>query len=448
MRLTRPFRQPAWWLMSFYRKEKKLIWSGTIVGIAVFILLKNVLPLLPQFKPKLKVGLVGQYTLNTLPLLVTKTLGKGLFKLTPAGEVEPDLAESWRLTDEGTRYLVYLAPDRLWNDSSPINSTDLNFDLPDVSVAYPDEKTVEFKLKQPYSPFLTLLTRPVFKNRISGAGEYSIKSIEWQGQFLKRIRLVGPAQELEYKFYLSQQAGWLGFKLGEVDRLENLIVNPLDERWQKKVRLESRLNRQAYLAVLFNLTDPNLSNKSLRQALAYAIRSKADDTPARALSPISPDSWAYNPSVKPYNYSASQARELWEKFREESGGEAESLELTLGTSASFLILAETIARDWEETLGIKVNVRSVNSLEPGWQAVLVAQEIPLDPDQHALWHSTQKTNLTHYSDLKVDKLLEDGRQIFDQDERREIYQDFQRFIVEDSPAIFLYHPTVYTISRK
>jgi len=78
----------------------------------------------------------------------------------------------------------------------------------------------------------------------------------------------------------------------------------------------------------------------------------------------------------------------------------------------------------------------------------VAQEIPPDPDQHALWHSTQPTNLTHYSDLKVDKLLEDGRQISDQARRREIYQDFQRFLVEDSPAIFLSHPVTYTITRK
>ncbi|MCG2691827.1 hypothetical protein L6272_03300, partial [Microgenomates group bacterium] len=93
-------------------------------------------------------------------------------------------------------------------------------------------------------------------------------------------------------------------------------------------------------------------------------------------------------------------------------------------------------------------VKIVNSIDPDFQALLVAQEIPLDPDQHALWHSTQDTNITHYSDLKIDKLLEDGRKISDQAKRKEIYQDFQRFLLEDSPAIFLSYPTTYTISRK
>ncbi len=447
MIFTRPFRKPWWWLKSFFGKQKKLILSAGVIGIALVVLLRNVLPLMPQLKPKIKVGLVGQYTLNTLPLEVTQTLGRGLFQLTPEGQIEPDLAQNWQVDDKETQYLVYLNPDLFWNDNTPLLSSDITFDLPDVTVSYPDEKTLKFQLTQPYSPFLSLLTRPVFKNKTLGAGDYSIKSIDWQGQFLKHLRLGGADRELDYKFYLSHQAAWLGFKLGEVDRLDNLIVNPLDEQWQKKVNLESRLNKQAYLGILFNASDAKLSNKSLRQALAYSVKVKSPDEASRALSPISPDSWAYNRSVKPYNFNAQQAQDLFAKFEEESSPSGQ-LELTLGTSASFLSLAETIAQDWQETLKIKVNVKTVNSLEPDWQAILVAQEIPLDPDQHALWHSTQKTNITHYSDLKVDKLLEDGRQISDQAKRQEIYQDFQRFIVEDSPAIFLSHPTTYTISRK
>ncbi len=34
------------------------------------------------------------------------------------------------------------------------------------------------------------------------------------------------------------------------------------------------------------------------------------------------------------------------------------------------------------------------------------------------------------------------------EEREKIYLDFQRFLVEDAPAAFLFHPTFYTISRK
>ena len=447
MNLVKPIRRFWWWSQSFLKKQQKLIFSASLAGILLFVLLNNVLPLLPQFKSKKRLGIVGQYTLNTLPRQLTPALGRGLFRLTESGEVTADLAQGFKLLDNGSRYLVYLSPEAFWNDGTPIISRDLVFDLPDITVNYPDERTIEFRLTQPYSPFLTLLTRPVFKNKTIGAGEYSLKAISWQGPYLKRLRLTGKNQELDYRFYLSHPAAWLGFRLGEVDRLENLIINPLNQSWQNKVEVTSSLNRQAYLGVLFNLADGNMVNKSLRQALAYAIKNKSADAASRALSPISPDSWAYNAGVKPYDFNPKQAQTLLEKFEEESSASGQ-LTLTLGTSASFLELAEAVAASWQETLNLQVHVKTVNSLEPGWQAILVAQEIPLDPDQHIFWHSTQPTNLTHYSDLKVDKLLEDGRQIYDQARRKEIYQDFQRFIVEDSPAIFLSHPVTYTITRK
>ena len=70
----------------------------------------------------------------------------------------------------------------------------------------------------------------------------------------------------------------------------------------------------------------------------------------------------------------------------------------MGTSDSFLELAETIAKDWENVLDVDVDVKIINSIEPDFQAILIAQEIPLDPDQQALWHSTQETNISHYQD--------------------------------------------------
>ena len=46
-----------------------------------------------------------------------------------------------------------------------------------------------------------------------------------------------------------------------------------------------------------------------------------------------------------------------------------------------------------------------------------------------------------FEDLIVNKLK------LNKEERKELYFDFQRFLVEDTPAIFLYHPTLYTLER-
>ena len=49
-------------------------------------------------------------------------------------------------------------------------------------------------------------------------------------------------------------------------------------------------------------------------------------------------------------------------------------------------------------------------------------KVPIDPDQYYFWHSTQtQSNIGNYNNVKVDKLLEDGRSTVDIEEREKIY---------------------------
>ena len=64
-----------------------------------------------------------------------------------------------------------------------------------------------------------------------------------------------------------------------------------------------------------------------------------------------------------------------------------------------------------------------------------------------LWHSDGPDNITHYKNLRIDKLLEDGRKTVDVAKRKAIYNDFQKYLLEDAPAVFLYYPDEYTITR-
>jgi len=447
MIITRPLRKPFWIIKSFIQKHQKLILFTSLIAAFIFFFAKNLMTLLPRIKADTKIGVVGQYTMNTLPSQISQTISRGLVKVDDSGQITPDMAKSWEILEDETLYRFYLKPDVLWSNGSALKAKDIQLEIPNVTLNYPEEHIIEFQLEESFSPFLTTLSRPLFKNNQVGAGKYTIKKLRYQGPYLKSLELAGTTQNLIYHFYPSHQAAWLGFRLGKVDKLENLIINPLNDQWQKKLDLQQHTNLNQYLAVIFNLNHPQLVSKPLRQALAYAIKNKSPSPETRALTPISPQSWTYNSNVKPYDYNPSQAQELFDSAKEEASISGQ-LKLTLGTSQSLLSLAESIAQSWQDTLPVKVEVKIINSIEPDFQAILVAQQIPLDPDQHALWHSTQDTNISRYSDLKIDKLLEDGRKISDPDKRQEIYQDFQRFLVEDSPAIFLQHPVTYTISRK
>jgi len=146
------------------------------------------------------------------------------------------------------------------------------------------------------------------------------------------------------------------------------------------------------------------------------------------------------------------------------------LNIELTTAVQFQRDAESIEAQWEElgkvaavacrqskdtnkndcpNLEIDVQLKVSNAPDiHNFQALLVAQQIPPDPDQYFLWHSTQQTNFMRYLNPHVDKLLEDGRKLLDRKERRDAYLDFQQILAEDSPAIFLRHPIVYTIKRR
>ena len=188
-----------------------------------------------------------------------------------------------------------------------------------------------------------------------------------------------------------------------------------------------------------------MGEKSLRQALSYAIdKDKLGDL--RAISPISIDSWAYNPQVKPYTYDLEKAKGIIADYKKTAKVDTVNIDLTV--PPILLTQGESIAKDWE-AVGVKVNLQVVSNVPNEYQAFLAIFDIPEDPDQYSIWHSTQTaTNITKYQNPRIDKLLEDGRSQIDLSDRKKTYLDFQRFLVEDSPAVFLYYPTTFTISRR
>jgi len=103
-------------------------------------------------------------------------------------------------------------------------------------------------------------------------------------------------------------------------------------------------------------------------------------------------------------------------------------------------------------LGVNAVLRVESGIPQKFQALLITQEIPADPDQYFLWHESQKeTNLTKYQQKRIDKDLEDarGKDGLKEDFRKEKYFDFQKVLLEDAPATFIYFPkyNVFYLSK-
>lgn len=428
----------------FWQKRKKLIILGFLVGTLSFFLMLKIFSS-PRENIE-KIGIVGKYTINELPLEIQELISDGLTEIDEDGSVKPALADFWEINQGGKEYIFTLKDNLFWQDKEPVTAFNINLKFSDVTTNIIDQKKIKFQLKEPFSPFPVILSKPIFKKGFLGTGEYKIKRIKKNGQIIEKLILTSvkdkSAPKIIFRFYPTEEAARTGFKLGEVDTLKE-IVQPEDLKNWKKVEITPEVKYNRFVAVFFNTNDPKIGDKSNRQALAYAI--KKDWREPRALTPLNPSSWAYNKEVKPYNFDLENAKKL---LKSKNGNGKEPLEeIELATLSSLLPVAEEIKKDWEE-LGVTTKIRVVNSPYEDFQALLATREIPPDPDQYIFWHSTQTTNIGHYKSPKIDKLLEDGRKTLDQEERKKIYHDFQKFLVEETPAIFLFHPTVYTISKR
>lgn len=430
-------------LSAYTSRFKGIIFLGIATGVLIFLFIRFIAPLFLLQKVE-KIGLTGRYHAENLPFFILEMIGNGLTKTNESGEVEPSLSESWETTDKGKTWIFHLKEGNFWQDESKVISKDINYQFSDVTIERPDEKTVTFKLADAFTPFPSVVSRPIFKKGLLGTGDWKVMKISiGSGNYVEKLILKNKENAKKiYNFYPTEERTKLAYKRGEVDTLIELFNPTPFNEWGTSEVIEE-VNRQRVVAIFFNTQDKYLSEKSLRQALTYAFDKKLGFP--RAISPISPNSWVYNPQVKTYAYNTDRAKELIDDLPEEV---SQDLSVNLVTTPALLGVAEKIAKNWE-SVGIKTTLQVSSAIPIEYQAFLAIFDIPSDPDQYSIWHSTQKaTNISNYQNPRIDKLLEDGRVELDLEERRKIYLDFQRFLVEDSPVALLYHPALYTVRRK
>jgi peptide/nickel transport system substrate-binding protein len=104
-----------------------------------------------------------------------------------------------------------------------------------------------------------------------------------------------------------------------------------------------------------------------------------------------------------------------------------------------------------EQAGIKVNIKKIDwqvfsdhARDHKFDAIRYAVGIPdpLEPDPYQHWHSSQAKergdNIVSYLNPEVDRIIEEGRQTFDDDARWAMYKRFHRILHEEQPWTFLY----------
>lgn len=440
----------VWLIKAYVRKWRKTIILSFVLGFVVFFLLYLFLKL---FQPTLSInkkviGLVGSYSTESLPNEVLDRVSYGLTAISSDGRPVPSVASSWSVKDNGKIYTFKLRDNIYFSDKSKLTSGFIDYNFENVTVERPNEQTITFKLKESYSPFLITVSKPIIKKGFIGLGSYKIKSLDLNGEFVNTMELspIKPGESLTYQFYPTEEALKTALILGEITQtpdISNLSLLNSNFKEFKNYQVDKRTNYNKLVALFYDIQDKSLSDKRLREALDYALPDSFEQG-QRNQTPYPPTLWVSQEDALRSPQDIEHAKLLLKQSQQASG--SAKINLNIKTFPRYEKVAEDIVKEWKK-LGIQTTVAIVDSFPSEFQIFLGEFNVSKDPDQYVLWHSSQPGNITKYKNLRIDKLLEDGRQISNSVERQKIYSDFQKYLLDDPPASFLYFPYYYTISK-
>jgi len=442
-----------YWLISgFIVKYLKLIVLFFVIAFFAIFFSRSFIdffsPLLAINKNK--VGILKQGASNQLPLEILSLVSSPIIRYDKQGSFQKALASKWEIKDNGKQYFFYFPKDLKWQDGDDFTVADIDLDFiqsSQVKTEIIDDYTLKFTLKKTLASFPSILTTPVLKDSLVGInGLYKIGRVKYEFGQLKEVYLT-PLQRkqphLLYKIYNVVDDLVLAYKLGQIDEFVTNDFETVKElsKW-RNTQVDSTTDYQKIITLFINTSEAPFDNKNLRSALALGIDyQKLEDLGEKVLSPILPFSWAYNAQLKEFSYEPEIASSVI--ANNNLGNEP----ITLYTSYELEQVAERI-RQSLNGVGFNLEIRYLNYIPKDYKLFLTIWEPPIDPDQYLFWHQTQvQGNFSKLKNVKIDKLLEDGRSEISQTKRKQIYYDFQEIMTEEIPAVFVIYPNSYLVKR-
>lgn len=438
--------------------------------ISIYSLLLAILP-----TSKYVEGVIGQpqsflptQADNQIEKTVSHLIFRGLFKFDIYGATIPDLADTWVVSEDGLVYTIKIKDNQYWNNGKKITADDLIYtsfkssDLSGVATDKVDDLTVRFTLPNRYAPFLSLLTVSIMPANAEeklnpllpvSSGDFRVARVEKSGSFVHKIILVTTKSDYQirrliFKFYPNEEELVTAARLGEIDGFtsEKACCEGLKNFQDYKFPVQG-----IYYSLYFNLRNETLQDQELRKKLenVLQIQNLIVDRGILVQGPISRSLFTDREIVVD-KYDPDLTATLTDI----------SLEIKVPNEKDNVSLVNTVKEVWENRLGLNVTVSKENVetfiekvIEPrDFQVLFYGQEVGRDPDRYVLWHSAQKDfpglNLTGLEQIRADRALEEGRNELDNEKRVIHYNEFQKVIDDQVPAIFLYHPYVhYYVSK-
>lgn len=419
---------------------KKLRWQLLIIfltGLVVGILLISEQPEPPSVQaPEPQEGgvyveaLIGRFQrLN--PVLdfynpadqdIDRLLYSRLIDFGDRGIPQPELTESYGISQDGTIYNFTLRDNATWHDGSPVVSEDVVFTInmlrdgegivpedirtfwQDIEVVALSDTTLQFRLPEPFAPFLDYLSFGILPSHLLenssfqeimndpfnlnpvGSGPYKFDGFITEDGQIEGVVLSANTEyygdqpfidQLAFRYYETPSEGYQAYQNGNVQgisRIDESILQPVLN--EPQLSLYTARKPQLNL-IMFNLKDQQVAffqDVEVRKALYYGLnRQKMVDQVFNgqailADSPILPGTWAYYENMPQFSYDSLKAVQMLKDagyILSEEGTNIRTkddlslrFELLYPDSEEHRQLAEMIQQDWEP-LGVVVEIRAV-----------------------------------------------------------------------------------------
>lgn len=404
--------------------------------------------------------------------------------------VTPALAESWQIPDPLT-YIFHIRLGVHFHDGHPLTSRDVKWTFDSLlqgkirstrAAAYryvdhieaPDETTVIFHLKEPFSNLLWNLSDgsmgivpygslSEITSQPIGSGPFRYVSAEPDKEvILERNDSYWGAkarvQRLRFTVVPDPTTRALELRKGSADIASNALTSDTVLALQKEPNLEVEQSPGTILSYLaFNLRDPILRDVRVRQAIAYAIDRRPmieylwRNFAQPAASILPPQSWACNPDVPKYDFAPEKANKILDDAGyPEKDGVRFHLTIKTSTEESTRLLAAVLQQQLR-AVGIVLDIRTFEfatffaDVTSGAYQIYSLRWIGSNEDPDIFEYAFHSDNFpphganrSYYVNPRIDVLIGQGRSETDLDRRKAIYDEVQTILATDLPYINLW----------
>lgn len=449
--MNKKIRYLYWFTLEFIRKHNVSIILTFVISFIIITFFSW--PIQKIFFSKKRIGLVGSFSPKNLPEEILYLISNPLLTYDEKGNYTPILLSSWEVSNNYKVYRLTLKKKILWNDKEELTTSNLNIKIKDAQIKVIDRYSMSILFSNSTPNFLNYLSRPIIKNWFVGAaGKYRVKNYQVKNGFVNYLLLFPNIDNLpiiEYKIFPTEEDMALAYKMGQIDSMTLKKKNLVEDftKW-KNSKITKLVDYKHIFTIFFNNEKDLFKNKDFKKALIKAIdKKKFSLTGIENSSPVPLNSLYYNANLPPNFYSPDYLKEYVNSQIKATS--SAKIKLNLYTYYDFINIANEII-DLLNQADIETRTIFIRQQIPkDYDLLLTYLEIPSIEDQYLLWHSEQKnSNISHYKNERVDKLLENLRLSPNFKEKKQNADDFQKNFLDDPGAIFLFHPYVYLIERK